>query len=145
MGVLNVLVFSTPNPSRAEQSLHDRLLEKLEREPRVEFAAVSLPRAEAMLVPRLVGLWSVFVFVGGSGKVTAPANPAVLDAQEELIDVLPPIAVVGHPADLWPGWVSFQSHLYRCGADRTSIDPDSDDALNVVWDRIMVLATSSLR
>jgi hypothetical protein len=139
MAALNVLVFSAPSLSDAQHQLRAGLLTRLEDEPRVEFAAVTLPRAEAMLVPRLIGLWTVLVFVGGSGDTGVPSNTAVLETQSDLFDELPPVAIVGHPADLWPDWERFQSYLYRSGADRTAVDAEGGDALPVLWERIMTL------
>ncbi len=145
-----MLVFSAPQISAASRELHDGLVAKLEGEPGIEFAAVSLPRAEAMLVPRLIGLWNVLVFIGGSGGVVAPSNPAVLDTQFELLDALPSIVLAGHPADLWPDWGPFQAFLYRTGADRNWIDGDakgveSAEVQRLLWDRLMALRASPVR
>jgi hypothetical protein len=146
MAALNVLVFSAPKMSDQQVLLRDGLLQRLEGEPQVEFAAVSLPRAEAMLVPRLVGLWTVLVFVGGSGEHGVPTNQAVMDTQIDLFDEeFPSVAIVGHPADLWPDWDRFQSFLYRSGADRFAVEPDAKDALALVWERIVLTPSTARR
>jgi hypothetical protein len=145
MAAMHVLVFSASELTVSQRLLRDELLSRLDAEPRVEFASVTLPRAEAMLVPRLIGLWTVLVFVGGSGDCRVPLNPVVLDSQVDLFDELPPLAIVGHPGDLWPDWDRFQSHLYRSGADRTAVEVEVPNALSELWERIMTLPTPSRR
>ncbi len=139
---VNVLLFSGPDASEREQEVHAELNGLLEADPRFVHAAVSLPRAEAMLMPRLIGLWDVLVFVGGSHS-ESPMDPNVLDRQVELLDMLPPVLMLGHPADLWPRWSSFQSLLYRTGSDQRAVDCASPDAGQRALDALATFIVSA--
>jgi hypothetical protein len=127
MAAVNVLLFSGPSASASERAIHAELDSLLEGDSRFVHVAVSLPRAEAMLMPRLIGLWDVLVFVGGSHGA-APTDANVLERQGELLDALPPVLIVGHPADVWPGWSRFQSLLCRTGSDQHAVDPAAPGA-----------------
>jgi hypothetical protein len=125
----NVLFFTAPSLSNAEVELHDQALSLLEAAPGLNVLSVKLPRAESMLLPRIVGLWDVLVFFGGSGSVAAPTAERVVAEAKALHEGPIRLVLACHPGDLWPGWRDFQTHLYRSAADERMIDPDDPDAL----------------
>jgi hypothetical protein len=128
--VTNVLFFTAPTLSRAAVNLHDQSLAVLEAAPSLNVLSVKLPRAESMLLPRIVGLWDVLVFFGGSGSVAEPTAERVVLEARALSEQPVRLVLACHPGDLWPGWREFQSHLYRSAADERMIDPDEPQALS---------------
>jgi hypothetical protein len=129
---LNVLLFTAPDASGAVVALHDRTLAALEQNSNVAALSVKLPRAESMLLSRIVGLWHAMVFFGGSGPAGLPSAERVLDESSQLMDRPPLMVLVCHPADLWPNWNAFQAHLYRSAADQRMVEPDRPDALQAI-------------
>jgi hypothetical protein len=129
---MNVLLFTAPDASGAVVALHDRTLAALEAAAHVEVLSVKLPRAESMLLSRIVGLWHALVFFGGSGAADLPTAERVLEESSALMDKPPLMVLVCHPADLWPSWDTFQAHLYRSAADQRMVEPDRSDALEAI-------------
>jgi hypothetical protein len=140
MAAVNVLLFSGPLLSENEKAVQAELAAALEASPRLAHVCVTLPRAEAMLMPRLIGLWDVLVFIGGSGGSPSPADASVVDRQVELLDILPPVLVIGQHEDLWPLWEGFQRVLAQTNAEtrsaNQSINPTGESALIITMNAI---------
>jgi hypothetical protein len=128
----NVLVFVHPDLSEAATKVRQQLIKALSADPGVEHLEVVLPRAELMLRPRLLGLWDVLVFLGGSSGPETPTDEGVCSGGEELFRQDPRVVLGCHPADLWPGWQSLQSYLYRQGADRRWVDLEAAEATSLL-------------
>ncbi len=131
MANFNVLVVAAAEQAPGEADLQARLISLLEADHQVNALAVRLPRAEAMLAPRLIGLWDRLVFIGTTASPSVPLDVAVIQHQAQLLDALPPLVVVGRAADLWPGWSLFQTVIGRPGGAQ-SIDPTQADAVQRV-------------
>ena len=132
--IVNVLVVAAAVQTTREVVLQAQLLDRLNELVSVEAVAVNLPRAEAMLAPRLIGLWTNLVFVGTGQSPALPHDPLVMKRQREFLLAMPPVVVVGHAAALWAEWQQFHAALRQSDPDGVSVDPGEPDAV----DRVLI-------
>ncbi len=127
MAKRNVLVLAAAGQSAAEAELQAQVFGLLEAHNDVDVLQVKLPRAEAMLAPRLIGLWDTLVFVGTAGSPSVPYDAAVVQQQAQFLDEMPHLIVLGRAAELWVGWEQFHTVINRTG-NCQSIEPNQPDA-----------------
>jgi hypothetical protein len=125
---LNVLVMVADRCTPREHEVRTRLLDTFTTRGDLEAMVVGLPRAEAMLTPRLIGLWGHLVVIGTAASPRLPAQ-VVLDHESELFDVLPPVTVIGSANDLWPDWMGLRNALRH---ERIFVPEDDDVVERVV-------------
>jgi hypothetical protein len=123
----NVLVLAAAGQSAAEADLQAEVFGLLDAHSDVDVLQVKLPRAEAMLAPRLIGLWNTLVFVGTTGSPSVPYDATVVQQQAQFLDEMPHLIVLGHAAELWAGWEQFHTVINRTG-NCQSIEPNQPDA-----------------
>jgi hypothetical protein len=132
--IANVLVLAAAVQTPHEVMLQGQLLDRLNALAKVEAVAVNLPRAEAMLAPRLIGLWTHMLFVGTGHSPELPHDEAVLEREREFLVSMPPVVVLGRAAELWARWQPFHAALAQSDPDGVSVDPHEPD----VVDRVLI-------
>ncbi len=135
MAKLNVLLLAAAEQSAREIELQAQLVSLFDAEPQIEALAVRLPRAEAMLAPRLIGLWDRLIFVGTAASPSLPLDAAVLRNEAEFLDAMPPVVIVGPTSGLWSRWAPFHAVLERTAGGAggsSSIDSMLPDAAHRV-------------